>query len=200
MAVDSVGAMTTPRADDVFLRGLDTFDQMMDRLPDGVWDRPSACAGWTNLDVLGHLGSSMSMGLALMAGEQPQWPTFDRPADLVEGSPADYWAGLSSQLRRSMEGIDLDLVMDTPMGPRTVADRLAFPAVDLFVHAWDIGHPSGLEVEVPDDVIEFTHGHIDPIPVEMVRGENGAFGPEVPAPDDATATEAFMAWTGRNPR
>lgn len=29
--------------------------------------------------------------------------------------------------------------METPIGVRTVADRLAFPATDLHVHAWDIG-------------------------------------------------------------
>lgn len=192
--------MTSPRSDEVFLRGLDAVDLVMSRMPDDGWDRPSECDGWTNLDVLGHLGSSMAMGLALMAGEQPQWPTFDRPSDLVEGEPAAYWAALSTQLREAIVGVDLDLVMDTPMGPRTVADRLAFPAVDLFVHAWDIGHPCGIEVEVPADVIEFTHGYIDPFPTEMVRGPNGAFGPEVDPPADATPTEAFVAWTGRDPR
>lgn len=184
----------------MFLRGLDTFDGVMAAMPDDAWDAASECEGWTNLDVLGHLGSSMAMGLALMAGEQPSWPTFDRPADLVDGEPGVYWAALAARLRDAIVGVDLDLVMDTPMGPRTVADRLAFPAVDLFVHAWDIGHPSGLPVEVPDDVIEFTHGYIDPLPPELVRGPNGAFGAEVSPPADATPTEAFIAWTGRRPR
>ncbi len=90
--------------------------------------------------------------------------------------------------------------MDTPMGPRTVADRLAFPAIDLWVHAWDIGHPAGIEVEVPADAIEFAHTYLDPFPEEMMRGAQGAFGPEVVAPADATPTEAFIAWTGRPPR
>lgn len=86
------------------------------------------------------------------------------------------------------------------MGKRTVADRLAFPAIDLYVHAWDIGRAAGIAVEIPDDVIELAHHHIDPFPVEMVRGPKGSFGPEVAAPADATATEAFIAWTGREPR
>jgi len=34
----------------------------------------------------------------------------------------------------------------------------------------------------------------------MVRGANGAFGPEITPPADATPTEAFVAWTGRAPR
>jgi hypothetical protein len=53
---------------------------------------------------------------------------------------------------------------------------------------------------VPEDVIELAHHHIDPFPPERVRGEGGAFGAEVEPPADATPTERFIAWTGRDPR
>ena len=55
-------------------------------------------------------------------------------------------------------------------------------------------------VEVPADVIELAHHHIDPFPVEVVRGPQGSFGPEVEPPADATDSERFLAWTGRDPR
>ena len=196
------GGEPAPRASaaDVFFDGLDVFGDVVRQLDAEQWDEPSACEGWSNLDVLGHLGTSVQMGVSLMHGEQPSWPTADRPADLVEGEPAAYWSRLDRLAREAFEGADMTQVMDTPMGPRTVADRLAFPAVDLYVHAWDIGHGSGIDVMVPPDVIDFAHGHIDPIPTEMVRGPKGAFGPEVEPPEDATPTEAFMAWTGRDPR
>jgi hypothetical protein len=44
-----------------------------------------------------------------------------------------------------------------------VADRLAFPAIDLFVIA---GHrpDRGIEVTIPDDVIAFAHHYLDPFP------------------------------------
>lgn len=187
-------------SDVIFLRGLDRFGEVIDQVPTDGWDRPSPCEGWTALDVLGHLSTALGMGASLLRGEQPQWPTFDRPADLVTGDPVEFFRTAAAACRDALEGADLDQVMDTPMGPRTVADRLAFPAVDLFVHAWDIGRSVGIDVEVPDDVIEFAHGYIDPIPAAMVRGEGGAFGPEVPVPADATPTEAFLAWTGREPR
>ena len=53
---------------------------------------------------------------------------------------------------------------------------------------------------IPDDVIEFAHDFLDPIPTEMMRSTGGAFGPEVAAPAGATPTEGFVAWTGRDPR
>jgi trehalose 6-phosphate phosphatase len=142
----------------------------------------------------------MRMGLSVLRGEQPSWPQVDRPAELVEGDPAEVWHGLVEQCRAALEGADLDTVMDTPMGPSTVRQRLAFPAIDLYVHAWDIGQAAGLPVTIPDDAIEFAHHYLDSVPTERMRGDGGAFGAEVEAPADATPTERFIAWTGRAPR
>jgi uncharacterized protein (TIGR03086 family) len=185
---------------EVFERGLDAFGEVVARLEPADWDRATACEGWTALDVLGHLGTAIRFGVSVLRGEPPTWPTFERPAELVTGEPARYWEETSSEARAALEGADLDVEMDTPMGRRTVGDRLAFPAIDLFVHAWDIGAPAGIDVDIPADVIEFAHGHLDPIPAEMMRGPQGAFGPEVEPPADATPTERFVAWTGRQPR
>lgn len=190
--------MTT--SDVCFVDGLDAFGAVIDQVGADEWDRPSACAGWTNLDVFGHLTNSIRMGTSLLRGEQPEFREAERPADLVDGDPAATWADLATEARAAVAGADLDLVMETPMGPRSVRDRLAFPAIDLWVHAWDIGHGLGLDVVVPEEVAAFSRAYIDPFPVEMVRGEGGAFGPEVTPPADATPTEAFIAWTGRDPR
>ena len=184
----------------VFLDGLDFFGEVVEQLTPEDWDRPSPCEGWTALDVLGHLTTSLGMGLALFAGEQPTWPEADRPADLVHGDPATAYADIAARCRTAFEGADLDQEMDTPMGRRTVADRLAFPAIDLYVHAWDLATAAGIAVEIPDTVVEFAHAFIDPLPEERVWGPQGAFAAKVEPPGDATLTEQFVAWTGRRPR
>ena len=190
----------TERSDVVFVRGLDAFTGVAEQLGPDDWDRPSPCAGWTALDVLGHLGSSIGFGVSLLRGEQPTFPEAARPADLVTAEPVTYWTGLAAEARDAVAGADLDLEMDTPMGKRTVANRLAFPAIDLYVHAWDVGTAAGLTVEIPPEAIEFGHSYLDPIPTDQARGEGKAFGPELEAPGDATPTERFIAWTGRSPR
>lgn len=190
----------TAGTDVLFDRGLDVFDEVASQLVADDWGRPSPCEGWTALDVLGHLGSSLGMGISWLRGEQPVPPEATRPADLVDGDPVEWWRQLATQCRDALRGADLETIMDTPIGPRSVGDRLAFPAIDLYVHAWDIGTAAGIAVEIPIEAIEFTHHYIDPFPTEMVRGPNGAFGPEVEAPADATPTESFIAWTGRSPR
>jgi uncharacterized protein (TIGR03086 family) len=190
----------TASSEQLFDQGLDFFGDVVGRVTPEQWEQPSSCEGWRNLDVLGHLGTSVSMGNSLLRGEQPTWPQVERMGDLVEGDPSAYWQSLADEARGLVEGADLDLEMDTPMGRRTVRDRLAFPAIDLFVHAWDIGHATGLDVAIPDDVVDFAHGYLDPIPDDKMRGEGGAFGPEVEPPSDATNSERFLAWTGRPSR
>ena len=187
-------------SDSAFRNGLDAFGAVVGAVPAPAWDAPSPCAGWTALDVLGHLGSSVSFGVSILEGRTVEWPTADRPGDLVVGEPADYWTGVAASARAALVGADLDEVRDTPMGSRTVAQGLAFPAIDLYVHSWDIGRAAGIDVVVPQDVIEFAHAYLDPIPQERMRGPDGSFGPEVVPPPDATPTEAFIAWTGRTPR
>ena len=150
--------------------------------------------------MLGHLGSSISYGVAVLEGRDRPWPTPDRPADLVEGPPADYWTGVAAAARTALIGADLEAVRQTPMGTRTVAQGLAFPGIDLYVHSWDMGRAGGIDVTVPDGVIAFAHQYLDPVPQERMRGPGGAFGSELPPPPDATSTEEFIAWTGRRPR
>lgn len=198
--------MSTPPAEfaaqsgRLFDAGLDVFGSVVERVEPGDWACPSPCAGWTALDVLGHLGSATQMGISLLRGEQPTMPDAARPGELVAGEPAAYWQRLADAARAELDGADLELEMDTPIGRRTVADRLAFPAIDLYVHAWDIGRAVGIDVEIPAEVAAFAHAYIDPLPDELVRGPKGAFGPEVGAPPGASVTDAFVAWTGRDPR
>src|SRR6266567_34668 len=110
------------------------------------------------------------------------------PCDLDEGRDQRH-AGPAAHLAR---------VMETPLG-QTVADDLAIPVIDLYVHAWDLGVAVDIAVEIPAGVVDFAHSYIDPLPDELIRGDNRAFGPLIKVPASATPTERFIAWTGRRP-
>ena len=179
-------------------RGLDFFTSVVTRFSEDDWERPTPCADWTARDLLGHLVTSIRVGMSVMQGRQPTWPGVARPGDLVEGDPVEFWRDIAVQARDVLRNADLGRVMETPLG-RTVADDLAIPVIDLYVHAWDLGVAVGIVVEIPPDVIEFAHAYIDPLPDDMIRGEGRAFGPQTPVPADATPTERFIAWTGRRP-
>jgi hypothetical protein len=46
-------------------------------------------------------------------------------------------------------------------------------------------------------VIAHAHDHLDQVCEEIIRGENRAFALKAETPADATPTEEFLAWTGR---
>jgi uncharacterized protein (TIGR03086 family) len=187
------------RSDELFLRGLDLFGSVVARVGGDAWGRPSPCAGWRAVDVLGHVGQAVRFGTRLLAGEAPAWEPVEPPGAAVDAEPAVWWAELAGPARAAVAGHDPDRVVETSMGPRTVEEGLLFPAADLFIHAWDLGRAAGVAVTLPDDVIATVRERLGAVPDHMLRSER-VFGAEVPAPVGADPTEAFIAWTGRDPR
>jgi hypothetical protein len=59
-------------------------------------------------------------------------------------------------------GVGLATVLDSSVRRRPVGEGLSFPALDLFVHAWDLARSVGEDVEIEAGVIEFAHRVIDP--------------------------------------
>lgn len=186
---------------EVFLSGLDVFDRVVQATPPEAWTADSPCAGWTALDVLGHVVGVLDVGNQILAGEKPDWSGApEHPRDVVGPDPVGRWSAAAATARTSVQEVDdLDRVIDSPMGPRPIRDGLSFPAMDLHLHAWDLGRAVGVDVEVAPEVGEFARTALAEVPPEMMRSP-GVFGPEVDPPADATPTELLMAWTGRVPR
>ena len=184
--------------DEAFLRGLDFFGGAVGELGMADWDRASPCQDWRALDVLGHVGQATRFGTLLLQGAQPAWSPVEPPGALVESKPESWWQGLAAQARSAVTGVDLSREVDSPMGRRSIGEGLSFPALDLFIHAWDIGKSAGIDLELPAEAIEFARSIIDPIPAEQVRNPR-VFAAEKPAPAGATVSQAFIAWTGRDP-
>jgi len=188
----------TLQTDTVFVDGLDFFTAAVGRLNASDWDRPSPCARWRALDVLGHVGAAVQFGTLLITDQQPTWSPMDPPGAAVSGDPAGWWEGLVKPARQAVTGADLAKVVDSPMGPRPIGEGLSFPAVDLFVHAWDLARCVGDDLDLPAAVIDFAHAVIDPLPDVAVRSDR-TFASAVSVPTDASPSQTFIAWTGRDP-
>ncbi|MEZ5210877.1 TIGR03086 family metal-binding protein [Gordonia sp. (in: high G+C Gram-positive bacteria)] len=183
----------------MYSNGLDFFGEVVDAVPADGWGRPSPCAGWTALDVLGHVGAATAMGAAILAGEPVEFTRVDPPGGAVTGDPGTWWAQVEAAARDAATSVDdLDRVVNSPRGPRTIEEGLSFPAADLFLHGWDIAAATGRRVEIPGEAVDFIHGMFKDMPAEIYRGP-GIFGPEVHAGHGASATDKLIAFTGRDP-
>ena len=185
--------------DAVYIEGLGFFSASVALFQDPDWRRTSPCSGWTVLDVLGHVGTAIGFGTELLRGEQPVWSPRNPPGASVEGDPRTWWDTLVTPALEAVAGVDLTVVVESPGGRRSIGDGLTFPALDLFIHGWDLSRSLGRDVEIPPEVIEFAHIVFRPIPSDQVRSPR-VFADALAAPPDATPTDAFIAWTGRDPR
>lgn len=178
--------------DAVFLDGLDFFSGAVGRMGASGWERPSPCGGWRALDVLGHVGAAVEFGTLLLMDRHPAWSPVDPPGGAVEGEPTAWWDALVEPARRAVGGVDLAKMVDSPMGLRPVGEGLSFPALDLFVHAWDLARSVGEDVEVPAAVIDFARAVIDPLPEATVRNER-VFAAPAPTPANASPSRNYSA-------
>lgn len=185
---------------DTYRAGLTFFSNVVEQVADQDWQRPSPCDGWDARDVLGHVGAATQMGSRILRGDTFEFTRHDPPGSIVDGEPVTWWRAVAADADDAVAGdLDLGRVVESPMGPRTVGEGLSFPAVDLFVHGWDLATATGGTVTIPDEAIAFARLLFDHVPVETSR-QPGVFAAEHAEPADASATEAFIAFTGRDPQ
>ncbi|MFW0787215.1 TIGR03086 family metal-binding protein [Gordonia sp. CPCC 206044] len=185
---------------DLYDEGLDFFTEIVDRTPTSAWAAASPCAGWTGLDVLGHLCDATSAGARILRGETFEFVAHDPPSTAVRGEPAEHWHQLAEAARAAAASVDdLDRIVESPLGTRTVAEGLSFPAADLFLHGWDLATTAGRTVSFPEQATTFMNRLFDTLPAEVIR-QPGVFGPAVTPPTDATPTEQLIGRCGRQPR
>jgi uncharacterized protein (TIGR03086 family) len=192
-------AAVTWTAADTYREGLDYFTAVVDAVPAGSWQQPAPCEGWKALDVLGHVGEATGMGARILRGGELSFAPVDPPSGAVDGDPKVWWHARAEDAREALATVDdLDREVDSPRGRRTVREGLSFPAVDLFIHGWDLATATGQKVVIPDEAIAFTRQMFEHIPAEMCR-RPGVFADQVDVPADASPTDAIIAFTGRNP-
>lgn len=188
-------------AADMYANGLDFFSAVVAGVGSDAWASPSPCEGWSALDVLGHVGEATMMGVRILRGDEITFTRHDPPSSVVDGDPAAWWSALAAEAHEAvshLDDADLDREVDGPRGRRSIREGLSFPAVDLFVHGWDVAAATGQPVTFPDEAIAFTRSMFERIPDTMSRSP-GVFADALAAPDAATPTEQLIAWAGRDP-
>ncbi|NJP97781.1 TIGR03086 family protein [Nonomuraea sp. FMUSA5-5] len=149
---------------------------------------PTPCSDFDVKALLNHLEWVASLFESVAAGGPFVPPKQDYTGDFperVERMLAVYerpeaWEGVSEAMR----GL-----------PRPVLANMAL--TDLVAHGWDLSRATGLDYEVDDETATTLVAFCAQM-APMGR-ERGAFGAEVPVPDDAPALDRFLGIIGRDP-
>lgn len=170
-----------------------TFTERTRAVPEGAWDNPAPCEGWTARDVVGHLVEwvpgffSSYAGLAL--------PT----AASVDDDPSAAWATLDAALQAALDDTEVSArEFDMRGGHYTIGQAIdMFVTGDVLVHTWDLARATGLDETLDADEVHRMLVGMEPMDA-MLR-QSGQYGPRVAVPADADEQTRLIAFTGRQP-
>ncbi len=187
--------MSTAR--DRYLQALDLFSAEARAGADRL-GLQSACADWSIADVIRHVtGVQAEYGAsALLGGAEGDGLAADHSAVSMPGSDfeaVETWEELAARLRSAAHDAHEDAFEGLPLA-----------TLDMALHAWDIRWGSarvGLasNLEFPAGLLTWMEDYRERADEAILRTPSG-FGAAIEPPADATRSERFAAWTGREPR
>ena len=133
----------------------------------------------------------------IAGGLQGQAPPEAAPDFLAEG-PVNGWANAASALAQAATPEALAASHQMPFGEVPGEMAMSVIVSDLFTHSWDLARATGQDFSASDELATFVH-HVwqGLAPAEGRTGE--PFADVVPVPDDASALDRMLGYTGRRP-
>lgn len=187
----------TTRTGELLAAARDRALPLVHALPDEALDVPTPCAEYDVRNLLNHLFHVVVGFQALAAREEANFSvTPDRLAAYGDGWRARFEEETELLVGAwAVPGADEGVAGSMNLPARTVG---AMALLDLTVHPWDLARATGLPY-TPDAeglrALEELVAAMGPTARKM-----GVFGEPTPMPAGASAFEALLAGTGRDPR
>ncbi len=182
--------------------GMDEISERFDRIagrftdvvrgvPDGRWDDPSPCAGWTARDVVGHLVEWVPAFFGdhgVTFGAIPS----------VDDDPVGAWEAVRDPIAAALADPDqATRVVETPFHTMSLAETVDMIVTgDVFTHTWDLARATGQDERLDPDQLRRMIAGMSQIPDEVLRS-GGMFGPALEVPDGADEQTRYLAFVGR---
>jgi uncharacterized protein (TIGR03086 family) len=173
---------------------LPTVSDLVDRIDPEDLHHPTPCAEFDLLDVLDHmigLGGSFAY---LFRGEEPP-PVVVPAADGRVPAAAFRIAMTDLHAATRSEGA-MTRIVATPLGEMPGETFARLVAFDGIVHGWDISRATGLDLEVPDEIVGAVDGFARDALTDDLR-DGQTFKAATTPPATATALERLAAFSGR---
>ena len=177
-----------------FRRVAGRFTDRANEVPEGAWENPAPCDGWTARDVVDHLVTWVPGFLSSSAG------IVIEPGPPVAFDPAGAWINFADQLQALLDdpeiaGREID---GGPIGKQTVESAIGMIVVgDVLLHTWDLARAAGLDESLDPAIV--TEMLIGMQPMDDMLRQSGHYGPKVEVPDDVDDQTKLIAFTGRTP-
>ena len=152
-------------------------------------DAPTPCDRWDVRDLLNHMLETQHYFVGSARGDENASPPSGDPAgDVLGDNPTEAFATVRNRALRAF---------GDPAHADKVGPMLPIAMADTLVHGWDVARATGQDTRMPDGLAEAALAAIDGKLTDEQRG--ASFAPALHVPDDASAQDRLLAYTGRIP-
>jgi|SRR4051794_1343245 len=157
--------------------------------------RSTPCQSWKVSDLVNHIVGAQYFFATAAAGEPPSEPTDYASGDILGEFDRGSAASVASF---SKDGV-MERTLHLPFGDMPGAAFIGLAATDTFVHGWDLAKSLGQPTDLDPGLATALLGQVKPFLPDELRGDDGKapFGPEQPAPADASNADRLAAFLGR---
>lgn len=189
-------ASTDPRP--ALARALDQAGELISSTDPASAGDPTPCDKYDVAALISHLQAVVRRVGVVVAGEP-----FDAVGREWAAEPAEWastWAEGRAATDKALTAAELDRVVAVPWGEATVASAIGSYVGELTTHAWDLAASTGRIGQLDSELAEIAlPATLDKIPAHIRAAAEVPFGEVVAVPDDASAYDRLVAWTGRDP-
>ncbi len=156
---------------------------------------PTPCAQWKVSDLINHLVGAQYFFVAGCTGA----PMAHDETDYAAG---DFVAAFDEGAAKAVAAFSADGVMEKmltlPFGQMPGAAFIHLAATDTFQHGWDLAKATGQSTDLsPELAAQLLAGSRQAMSPAFRSAEGTVFGPEQPAPANASNADQLAAFLGR---
>lgn len=174
------------------------FDEVVGKITDDDWAKPTPCTEWTVRDLLNHMVYEQLWVPELLAGVTVAEIGDRYDGDVLGDDPVSRWRTTSRAAREAWlaAGV-LDQDVQLGRGPTPAREYAWEMTLDLAVHGWDLARGVGAPSPLNPDLAATLLPPFEKL-VSQFQGI-GIFDPPVPVPDTTGPADKLIALTGRDP-
>lgn len=152
--------------------------------------KPTPCSDWDVRGLLNHYINGLKMMPAALRGEK-----FDMSQPAFTGDPL---GAAREAMKENLEAWRAPGALETPVKAMPGMRLVDLQLCDAVAHPWDLANATRQDARLPEDVVRMVFDIWEKAPLDVSR-KMGAFGPQVPVPDDAPTIDRFVGLLGRHP-
>lgn len=186
----------------IYLDRLGITAGLVDNVKPDHLSNPTPCADFDVHRLLNHIIGGAS-GLAMAVAGQGDMDPKASPPDFVTEAGGDASTPMKNAVEMARSAWTAEGALEqesVPVGagmPAKMALRIAL--LEAVVHGWDLAKATDQAYEIPDQLAEPMLSGLIQAFGNAPREPGGFFGPAVAVPDDASAADKLIAFTGRTP-